>query len=115
MTKQLPTTDANPLDAHDAAVWFDLLTEEQREEMCALLAAHDLDPSSVKAVTYAVLDCPLLRLQCFVRDEQGHLVTEREVIVEPSFEIRHRPVMRIVEVALRTPLPAWWQPREVPA
>jgi hypothetical protein len=86
-------------------VWH--LSEQQRQDIYALLAAHGypvLEPKNrpyVAAVTYDVIDCPILHLELFAQDDNGGLLFDRDA---------DECVMVTRDVLLRTPLPDWWRP-----
>lgn len=62
-----------------------------------------ISPNNVRAITYDVIDAPLLRFTVNERDEDGALLYDRATKLIRSYD---------VEVALRGDLPAWWQPKE---
>jgi len=75
------------------------LSEQQRQQLCDLVAAHGQDPALTASIGYDLVDLPLLRLRLYSHDERGSIVARGGA-----------PVLHTVEVALRTPLPYWWRP-----
>lgn len=76
------------------------LPDDQRNELRAFLDRHGIYARSTVTVEYDVIDSPLIRAHQVVLDEHG-----------VSMAGDDGDVMRTVrEVALREPLPAWWQP-----
>lgn len=71
-------------------------------EACALVEAHGHDPHDVSWVEYDLLDAPMLRFGCFVRDPYSGYVMK-----DPDCG---GPLMRTCEHILKGELPRWWQP-----
>jgi hypothetical protein len=90
------------IDAHRFEYW--LLTDEQRREIGRLVKDHGFDPNDVRSITYDVIDAPLLRIREYLTDDGRRYVdpATADAAVEDH------------EVALRSPLPAWWNPDSWP-
>jgi hypothetical protein len=87
------------IDANRTRDYWRLFTE-QRDELCTLIRSHGFDPHNVGAVTYDVIDAPLLRVREFLTDNGRRYI-------DPA---TGNAATADREVALRTPLPAWWTP-----
>ena len=77
------------------------LSDDQRDEFKAWLrSAVGVEPKDARGVTYDLIDMPMLRIECYERDDAGLRLQTADGEL----------VTRIVEVALLGALPEWWRP-----
>jgi hypothetical protein len=91
---------AQTVDAGNLRGDYWSLSEEQRTELCNLVRDHGYDPNGVRSVTYDVIDTPLLRIREYLTDNGRRYI-------DPA---TNDAATWDYEVALRSPLPAWWNP-----
>jgi hypothetical protein len=77
------------------------ITSVQRAELCAWLAAHELDPRRVVTVERGLVDCPLIKAEIIRLDEDGNAI-----VAASGTDLE----LDVVEVAEHTPPPDWWRP-----
>lgn len=75
------------------------LPAHQKAELLAFQLAHGITDRDTVDVEYDVIDIPLIRAYQVIRDKDDLRIIEGDEYV-----------MAIREVALRAPLPDWWQP-----
>lgn len=115
----IPVTRKNPIVAGDAVAGA--MDSARRGQLCELLRRCGVDPATVRAVGYDVIDGPLLRCEIYDVDEQGHTYERHEAecltpLPTPPFRYCDCPMaMHTVDVALRAELPDWWRPQPLTA
>jgi hypothetical protein len=95
--------------------YFRDLTEEQREDLRELVAAHGFDYSETFDIEYSVIDAPTLTVAVYDRNEDGRRYLGREPCTVTSGSQCGLPdgtlfaAHQHVDVLLRHPLPDWWR------
>lgn len=101
-----PTVTANRL--HAGGDWWHAFTEQQREDVRAMIRVSSVDPNATLQVEFDVIDAPLLRFHVVQLDDDGRLQVSHDHddgTLCADCEIVYDTVERPARL-----LPSWWEP-----